>query len=72
MTITEAVHAALRKYAVFSGRATRKEFWSFMLFAALTIGVSALLAIGLAVLAWMALVLLGVGIRRRRQSSVLR
>lgn len=32
MTSTEAVRTGFRKYAVFSGRATRSEFWYWMLF----------------------------------------
>ena len=32
MTFFEAVKTALSKYAVFSGRARRKEFWYFLLF----------------------------------------
>ena len=32
MTFFEAVKTALSKYAVFSGRARRKEFWYFFLF----------------------------------------
>lgn len=31
MTITESINTALRKYATFSGRATRSEYWWFYL-----------------------------------------
>jgi uncharacterized membrane protein YhaH (DUF805 family) len=30
--VIESVKGSLNKYAVFSGRATRKEFWTFYLF----------------------------------------
>lgn len=32
MTFTEAVTSVFQKYATFSGRATRSEYWWFMLF----------------------------------------
>lgn len=32
MTFTEAVTTAFQKYATFSGRATRSEYWWFVLF----------------------------------------
>ncbi|GAA2505215.1 DUF805 domain-containing protein [Streptomyces longisporus] len=62
---------ALKKYAVFSGRARRKEYWMFVLFSAIIYAV--LLGIGLAIKApfiaivfYVAILLpsLAVGVRR--------
>ncbi|MGZ4429554.1 MAG: DUF805 domain-containing protein, partial [Nocardioidaceae bacterium] len=35
MTFTQAVRSVLSKYATFSGRATRSEYWWFYLFSVL-------------------------------------
>lgn len=37
MTLSEATRTCFRKYAVFSGRASRAEFWKFVLFVFLTL-----------------------------------
>ncbi|MEV6546875.1 DUF805 domain-containing protein [Streptomyces sp. NPDC051665] len=62
---------ALKKYAVFSGRARRKEYWMFALFAGIIAVV--LLVIGvvikfpyLAVIFYLAILLPGVGVSVRR------
>ncbi|MDX2548841.1 DUF805 domain-containing protein [Streptomyces sp. WI04-05B] len=66
----------LKKYAVFSGRARRKEYWMFVLFAG--IAYLALLAIGYAIdMVWIAFVLelaillpaLGVAVRRLHDTN---
>lgn len=48
MTFTESIKTCLRKYATFSGRASRSEFWWFMLFVYLAwfILVPTVLAVG--------------------------
>ncbi|WP_405817720.1 DUF805 domain-containing protein [Streptomyces sp. NBC_01390] len=67
---------ALKKYAVFSGRARRKEYWMFILFA--VIGYLALLGIGYAIdMVWIAFVFyaalllpaLGVSVRRLHDTN---
>jgi uncharacterized membrane protein YhaH (DUF805 family) len=40
MTFGEAIRVGLRKYAEFSGRARRSEFWWFLLFAFLVEGIA--------------------------------
>ncbi|MET7569471.1 DUF805 domain-containing protein [Streptomyces sp. NPDC005492] len=62
---------ALKKYAVFSGRARRKEYWMFGLFAAIIAAV--LLGIGIAIkfpalvgIFYLAILLPGLGVTVRR------
>jgi len=71
MTFGQAIGTVLRKYADFHGRASRPEFWWFVLFAVIvSLGLGALweglsLAWGFAVL----LPLLAVSVRRLRDAG---
>jgi DNA-binding CsgD family transcriptional regulator len=71
MTFVEAIRVCLAKYADFSGRASRAEFWWFMLFIVLV--ASALVALnetlGEVFLIGMTLPLLAAGTRRLRDSG---
>lgn len=71
MTFFEAIRVCLIKYAEFSGRATRAEFWWFALFVSL--GVTALAyvseSLGGALLIALLLPLLAAGTRRLRDSG---
>jgi uncharacterized membrane protein YhaH (DUF805 family) len=63
-----AVRVCLRKYADFSGRASRSEYWWFILFTLIVATIAASLDAsgGVLVVAWLALVIpsLAVGVRR--------
>jgi DNA-binding CsgD family transcriptional regulator len=71
MTFNGAVRVSLTKYAEFSGRATRQEFWWFMLF--VTLVAAALMyvskALGNVFLITMLLPILAVGARRLHDSG---
>ncbi len=68
MSFVDALKTCLvRKYATFSGRATRTEFWWFMLFWTLAVAVvEAILGDGLSGLAFLALLVPGVAVTSRR------
>lgn len=62
---------ALKKYAVFSGRARRKEYWMFSLFAAIIAVVLAVIGLAikfpyLVILFYVAILLPGLGVSIRR------
>ncbi len=62
----EAVTAALKNYAKFTGRARRSEYWWFFLFWIIAIFATSFISQNLAAIVVLALILpsLGVGIRR--------
>ena len=73
MTFTEAVKRCLTWYALFSGRASRSEYWWFFLFVILATGIPALVAPGsgfvveaLVILAWLVLILPHLAVASRR------
>lgn len=66
MNFGQAISTCFSKYATFSGRATRSEFWWFMLFEVLVLGVLSMVSMtlyGIAALAFL-LPVLAVGARR--------
>lgn len=76
MSFTEAVQSCFRKYAVFSGRARRSEYWWWVLFTLLVVFVIGLLTGGgestgsgmdaLLGLTWLALILPSLAVTVRR------
>jgi uncharacterized membrane protein YhaH (DUF805 family) len=70
MPFTEAIRTCLANYAVFTGRATRPEFWWFALFNFLVIMVAGALHPQLAGIAMLALLLPGVAASARRLHDV--
>ncbi len=71
MTFGESIRVCLTKYADFAGRASRAEFWWFMLFVVLVVSALTYLSRALAevFLIAMALPLLAAGTRRLRDSG---
>lgn len=75
MTFTEAVSSALSKYVVFSGRASRSEYWWFVLFniivSIVAAGIDAALGIqAIGALVSLALLLPGIGVGVRRLHDI--
>src|SRR5690606_25184088 len=66
MNFTEAVKACLNKYATFSGRAGKPEFWWFFLFQVLVLVVTGMVSDILNALAGLALILPGLAVGARR------
>ena len=66
MNFTQAISTCLSKYATFSGRASRPEFWWFSLFQPLVLAVAAMLSETLYAVGALGLLLpmLAVGTRR--------
>ena len=66
MNFGEAISVCFKKYATFSGRATRSEFWWFMLFEVLVLGITGMFSMTLYGIAALVLVVpvLAVGARR--------
>ena len=66
MTFQESIRVCLKKYAEFDGRATRPEFWWFMLFVTLVAGALAFMneALSSVFLVAMLLPMLAAGSRR--------
>lgn len=66
MDFTQAIKTCFNKYATFTGRAGRPEFWWFFLFQVIVLAVASMLGEMLYVLATLALLLpaLAVGARR--------
>ena len=71
MPFHEAIRVCLTKYAEFSGRATRAEFWWFALFVVLVTGALTYLSESLGAVGLIALLLpfLAAGTRRLRDSG---
>ncbi|PWE55953.1 DUF805 domain-containing protein [Metarhizobium album] len=75
MSFTEAVSSALSKYVVFSGRASRSEYWWFVLFniivSIVAAGVDAALGIqAVGALVSLALLLPGIAVGVRRLHDI--
>jgi uncharacterized membrane protein YhaH (DUF805 family) len=71
MTFQEAIVVCLRKYADFYGRATRAEYWWFVLFFALAFAAAAVISEDLAAVFSIAMLLplLSAGTRRLRDTG---
>lgn len=72
LTFGQSIQTVFRKYAEFSGRASRSEFWWFTLFSALvSAGLSAIFG-GLSVAWFFAVIVpsLAVGVRRLRDAGL--
>ncbi len=66
MNFSDAISTCFKKYAIFSGRASRSEFWWFMLFEVIVLSVTSLVSMtlyGIAALAFL-IPVLAVGARR--------
>jgi uncharacterized membrane protein YhaH (DUF805 family) len=70
MGIQEAFVTCMKKYATFSGRATRSEYWWFALCEILILGVASMLSDNLAGLAALALLLPAVAVGARRLHDI--
>ena len=70
MNFTEAVKACLQKYATFSGRAGKPEFWWFFLFQVLVLVVTGMVSDILNALAGLALILPGLAVGARRLHDI--
>ncbi len=66
MPFTDAIRICLAKYATFTGRATRSEFWWFVLFTFLVLAVAGFIHRGLGGIASLALLLPGLAVSVRR------
>ena len=66
MTFSAAVSTCMRKYATFSGRAPRSEFWWFQLFQLIVIGCLAAVVEPLVPVAQLVLILPGLAVSCRR------
>lgn len=70
MNFKDAVMTALRKYVDFSGRATRPEFWWFLLFQMAVFMVTGMLSPILYGIAALGLLLPGIGVAVRRLHDI--
>lgn len=72
MSFGQAIQTVFRKYAEFSGRASRSEFWWFTLFSALVYFGTGALFSGLSVAWFFAAIVpsLAVGVRRLRDAGL--
>ncbi len=71
MTFAESVSTCLNKYADFSGRASRSEFWWFALASLLAMFIGSAIAPALGALLWLGLIIpyLAAGIRRLHDTN---
>ena len=66
MNLLEAVSTCFKKYATFSGRASRSEFWWFMLFQVIVVVVAAVLGQALQGIASLVFLLPSLAVSARR------
>ncbi len=71
MSFVDAIQSALTQYAVFRGRASRSQFWWFMLFCVLAVTLAeAIVGEGFSGLVTLALILPALGVTTRRLHDI--